>query len=269
MPTTGPGTAGGITRRAVMDGAGLVLVAGGDGTINEALEGIVGSRVPLGILPAGTANVLANEMDMPGAIEAAAARLAACVPCRIPVGRVCYPQGGARYFLLMAGSGLDARVVYQVSGPLKAKFGKIAYWIAGFSLAGRVLDEFEVRVEGRLYTCSFALVSKVRNYGGDLEIARDTSLFDDRFEVVLFAGRNSVRYVKYLLGVALKRVGGMRGVTVLRARRVELAPAPGGRVHLQVDGEFAGRLPVALEVVPDALTLLIPPGYASRFGRTV
>ncbi|MCL4402010.1 MAG: hypothetical protein M1436_05010, partial [Acidobacteria bacterium] len=161
-----------------------------------------------------------------------------------------------------AGAGLDARIVYNLSLPLKAKIGKIAYWIAGFSLGGRKLEEFGVRACGIQAHASFALVSKVRNYGGTFEIARDTSLFDDRFEVVLFAGRSSVRYIKYLLGVALARVSGMRGVTVLRACRVELEAPADRRVYLQVDGELAGRLPAVIEVVPDALTLLVPPGYA-------
>lgn len=266
VPTMGPGTAADLAREAAGSGASMVVVAGGDGTINEVLPGLVHTPVPLAILPAGTANVLATEMGLPDRLDAAAARLADCVPCRIPVGRVRYHGSDLppRYFLLMAGAGVDARVVYRVSVPLKARVGKIAYWIAGFSLAGRTLDEFEVTADGRTHVCSFALVSKVRNYGGDFQIARDTSLFDNRFEVVLFAGRSSFRYLKYLAGVALKRVSGLRGVTVLRAAEVKLAGAAGRRIHIQVDGESAGCLPATVEVVPEALTLLVPPTYAGR-----
>jgi diacylglycerol kinase family enzyme len=115
-----------------------------------------------------------------------------------------------------------------------------------------------------MHRCSFALISKVRNYGGDFEIARDTSLLDDRFEVVLFEGRNSWRYLKYLTAVALKRLRGTNGVTVLRARKVCLSGSQDPRVHIQVDGEYAGLLPGSVEIVPDALTLLIPPGYLDR-----
>ena len=247
-------------------GAHLIVAAGGDGTINEVLEGMVHTPLPLGILPAGTANVLANEVKLPGRMERAAARLGDSVPCRIPVGRVRYPDGSVRHFLLMAGAGLDARVVYAVSGPLKNKVGKLAYWAAGFALAASRLEQFRACVDGRTYPCSFALVSKVRNYGGNFEIARDTSLFDDRFEVVLFTGRHAIAYVRYLAGVALRRVYGMRGVTVLRAREVMLDAPPDSRVYLQVDGEFAGRLPVRIETVPDAVTLLVPREYAVRFG---
>jgi len=264
-PTTGPQTAGTMAREYVSKGAELVLAAGGDGTINEVAEGLVGTEVPLGILPGGTANVLATEMKLGSRLERVAARLAHCRPCRIPVGHVTC-EGGAvsRHFLLMAGVGLDAHIVYRVSGPLKAATGKFAYWVAGWSLLGRRLAEFPVEVNGQRRTCSFALASKVRNYGGDFEIARDVSLFDDRFEVVLFEGRSTLPYVKYFGGLMLNRLNGMRGVTVIRAQCLRLLAPEDRRVYMQIDGEFAGHLPAEIHIVPDALTLLVPPEYPGQ-----
>ena len=101
----------------------------------------------------------------------------------------------------------------------------------------------------------------MRNYGGDFEIARQVSLFDDSFEVVLFEGRSSVRYVKYFTGLMLNRVEGMQGVTVLREKCLQLTSTGGQRVYVQIDGEFAGHLPAHVRIVPDALTLLVPPEY--------
>ena len=249
-------------------GADLVLAAGGDGTVNEVAEGLVHSKVPLGILPAGTANVLATEMKLGSGLERVAARLGECRPYRIPVGHLTCEHGSvSRYFLLMAGIGLDAHIVYNVSAPLKARTGKFAYWVAGWSLLGRSLPEFEVEVGGQKRQCSFLLASKVRNYGGDFEIARDVSLFDDQFEVILFEGRSSLRYVKYFTGVMLNRVRGLSGVTVLRARCLKLPASEDQRVYVQIDGEFAGHLPAELRIVPDALTLLIPPEYEHRHNR--
>ncbi len=224
------------------------------------------TEVPLGILPAGTANVLAMETGMSTNMERAARELAGFRAERICAGRLHFSNGGegVRHFLLMAGTGLDAHIVYHLSTPLKNKLGKGAYWIAGFSLVGRSLPEFTVKADGREYCCSFALVSRVRNYGGDLEIARGISLFDDCFEVVLFSGRSSFRYLKYFAGVLLNRLNGMRGVTVLRATRVCFSPAADARVYIQIDGEFAGRLPGSVEIVPDALTLLLPPAYKEK-----
>jgi diacylglycerol kinase (ATP) len=269
VPTQGPGTAGAIARQSIAGGAELILAAGGDGTINEIAEGVAFSDVPLGILPAGTANVLANEMGLGSSIEAAAANLRACVPTRISMGRVqCVNgSGDTRLFLLMAGVGLDARIVYNINLPLKARLGKLAYWLAGFSLVGRDLDEFEVLVEGRRVSCAFALISKVRNYGGDLEIAQNVSLLDDRFEVVLFEGRNSFRFLTYLARVAVRRLTGVPGISLIRSGSVCLPAAAGPRVHIQVDGEYAGHLPASVEIVPEALTLLIPEAYVKKYGN--
>jgi diacylglycerol kinase family enzyme len=261
-PTTGPRTAAAIAREFTGDGADLVLVAGGDGTINEVAEGLVHTAVPLGILPAGTANVLASEMKLTSRLERAAERLRDSRPHRISVGHLTCENGKvSRHFLMMAGIGLDAHVVYRVSAPLKARAGKAAYWVAGWSLLGRRLAEFQVEVNGRQRMCSFALASKVRNYGGDFEIARQVSLFDDSFEVVLFEGHSSLRYVKYFTGLVLNRVEGMRGVTVLREKCLKLSSPADQRVYVQIDGEFAGHLPAQLMIVPDALTLLVPPEY--------
>jgi diacylglycerol kinase family enzyme len=163
----------------------------------------------------------------------------------------------------MAGIGLDAHIVYRVNAALKARAGKFAYWIAGWSLLGRRLSEFEVEVDGRKHTCSFVLVSKVRNYGGDFSIARSVSLLDNQFEVVLFEGRSTLRYVKYFAGLAFNRISGMKGVTVLRASRVVASAPHDSRVYVQIDGEYAGHLPAEISIVPDALTLMLRSEYGS------
>lgn len=261
-PTTGPGTAGAIAREHIAKGADLIVAAGGDGTINEVVEGMVHSRVPLAILPAGTANVLAMEMRLGGNLERAAERLQECQPRRIAAGRLICEGGRVdRHFMLMAGIGLDAHIVYNVNAAIKARVGKLAYWLAGWSLLGRRLGQFTVEAAGKRRDCSFALVSKVRNYGGDFEIARSVTLMDDEFELVLLSGRNTLRYVKYFAGMLLNNLAGMKGATVLRASRVSISSPDDPAIYIQIDGEFAGRLPAEIRIVPDALTLLVPPAY--------
>ena len=265
VATTGPGTAPAITRRCMKDGADLILVAGGDGTINEVVNGMIYSNVPLGILPAGTANVLATELAIGKRPETAARALPECVPERIAAGRIVNhlsPEG--RHFLLMAGVGLDAHIVYRITAGMKATLGKAAYWAGGFSQLGRRFPEFAVEVDGASYRASFALVARVRNYGGDLEIAPRISLFEDEFEVVLFSGQSSFVYLKYMLGVVTRRIEGMQGVTIVRARKVSCSGPEDTAIHAQVDGEYAGRLPLNIEIQPDALTLLVPPEFRKR-----
>lgn len=261
IPTNGPRNAGTLAARAIDNGADLIVVAGGDGTINEAAEGISGTEIPLGILPAGTANVLACELGVRGNLRRAAEDLLSYPAERISTGRVYSRDEDPRTFLLMAGAGLDAYIVYSLSVNLKRRFGKFAYWLAGFRQFGRRFAEFSVRANGREYRSSFALISKVRNYGGDLEIAPSVSLLDDEFEVVLFQGSQSWRYIAYLAAVAAKLHMKMRGVTIFRATELELRRSGDDRVFMQVDGEFAGHLPARVEIVPASLTLLIPPRY--------
>jgi diacylglycerol kinase (ATP) len=260
--TNGPNTAGAIARKCIEAGSDLIIAAGGDGTINEVVEGMSGSQVPLGILPGGTANVLANEIGLNGGLERAAARLLLCEKRRVPVGRL--DQNGGRTgrnFLLMAGVGLDAHIVLGVDPVLKARFGKLAYWAAGMPHFLRKLEVFEVEIDGTTHLCSFALITKVRNYGGDFEIAQQVRVDHEEFEVVLFEGDNPWRYMVYLTGVALRQAERLPGVRVMRATDVKMAPIDEDPVHLQVDGEYAGLLPARVSVVPDALTLLLPGAY--------
>ena len=126
------------------------MAAGGDGTINEVVEGMVHSDVPLAILPGGTANVLATEMKLGGRLDRAAERLEECLPQRVPLGRLACDGGRVvRHFLLMAGIGLDAHIVNHVDTALKARIGKLAYWVAGWSLLGKRLAQFHVELNGR------------------------------------------------------------------------------------------------------------------------
>lgn len=253
LPTSAPGEAGSLVREAIRQGADLVLVLGGDGTVNEVVQGLAHSPVPLGILPGGTANVLAMELGLGSGSEKAARKLAAFEPRPVALGRIT-GSFGSRYFLLMAGAGLDANIVYEVSAGLKKATGKLAYWAAGLSRFIKTVEQLEVRVDQRTYPCGFALISRVRNYGGDLEIASGASLHDDHFEVVLFEGSNPLRYAWYMLNVAAKRVQRMSGVHVMQATHVEILTA----TPVQIDGEYLGRQAVSIEIVPGALQLLLP-----------
>jgi diacylglycerol kinase (ATP) len=258
LPTSAPGHADSLAREAVRQGADLVLVLGGDGTVNEVVQGLIGSNVPLGVLPGGTANVLARELGLGSRLEAAAKMLATFEPRPVALGRIT-GSFGSRYFLLMAGAGLDANIVYEVSAGLKNAAGKLAYWVAGFSQFFKRVDQLDVSVDDVTHTCGFALISRVRNYGGDLEIASGASLHDDHFEVVLFEGSNPLRYAWYMLNVAARRVQRIRGVHVLRTRQVDiLTQAP-----VQIDGEYLGRQTVSIEIIPGALQLLLPPRLVS------
>ena len=162
---------------------------------------MVGMRNALALLPAGTANVLAVELGIGADMARAAKNLARLVPARIAVGLIENDQE-QRHFLLMAGAGLDALIVYNIDAKLKAAIGKVAYWIGGFGQVGRSLPGFEVRTNGEEVRCSFALASRVKNYGGDLWIARNASLIGTISSWYCSRAAHSLPYLKYLLGVS-------------------------------------------------------------------
>ncbi len=242
-------------------GAEVVLVAGGDGTINEALNGLMGSGVVLGALPGGTANVLCRELGFGAKWELAARRLCRAVPTPVRVGIVETASGARRCFLCMAGAGLDAAIVRKVDPDLKHQAGKLAYYAASFSFIGKRLAEFDAVSECGAGRYSFLLASRVRNYGGDLEIARGASLRRQDFEVVAFEGSSSLRYLKYFTGVLMGRLAGMSGVAICGAVTVELRPAGDRPVFVQVDGELAGELPARIRIADTPIRLLMPQEY--------
>lgn len=262
VPTEGPQTAGCLVSQCIAKGAGMILVAGGDGTINEAVAGVAGTDVPFGILPFGTANVLSNELRMGNNPVRATELLKHCTPVPVSLGRM-ISDSGQRLFLCMAGAGLDARIVRIVNPKVKSILGKYAYWLYAFEQVGRRLHQFRVRVCGREYTASFALISRVRNYGGDIEIAKRANLLEDHFAVVLCEGLTASRYLKYFAGVVFNTLDQMSGVHVLECTSVELEPIEGSKLDLHLDGEHVGFGAARYEIVEASIRLMIPAPYLS------
>ena len=263
LPTEGPGSATALARKACARGADLVLALGGDGTVNEVINGLAHTPVPLAVLPAGTANVLARELEIPLDPVRAAAMLPGLEPRRIALGRLS-TAAASRYFLLMCGAGLDARIVYTLNLRLKSYVGILSYWMAGLRQIGRRWETFDAEIDSQRQPCTFVLAARASRYGGGLRIARRAHLLAEEMDVVLIETRSSLRYLLYLAGAATGSLDRFSGVSLRRSRRVRMeGPAS---VHLQVDGEYAGRLPATVETAPDALTLLMPAGYIRSHG---
>jgi diacylglycerol kinase (ATP) len=248
----------------VKQGCTLILAAGGDGTINEAVNGMVGCDVPFGALPAGTANVLANEVGLSNRPDRAAAQLLHAVPTRIALGALDRPGHARRHFVLMAGVGLDARIVYELDLNLKAKLGKLAYWHGGIRQLGRPVPRFSIEVNGHKHVASFALITRVRNYGGDFEIARRVKLTEGDFEIVIFENNAWHDYLRFFGAVVTNRLYETPGVTVYRATEALLKTPDSDPIYVQADGEAVGNIPARILAIPDALTLLIPKRYAEK-----
>lgn len=240
LETRGRGSATELARTAKAD---LVLACGGDGTVNEVINGVAGTRTVVGVLPAGTANVLAVELGIPLDPVRAAKKAPEMTTRRVALGRVRCQGVEERYFALVCGAGLDAELMAGAEAVGKKRWGMLAYWLAGLRLLGRRWET--LRVDGR--ECTVALACRVRRIGGGLRVARESHLRDENMELVLFPSRSAWRYVGYVVESVAGRT--QPGVVT---RRVEMT----GEGRVQVDGEVVGRLPAVVEVVPDAVTLL-------------
>ncbi|HEX6182374.1 MAG TPA: diacylglycerol kinase family protein [Pyrinomonadaceae bacterium] len=256
-PTAGPNDAARLAAEAAREGATDVVVRGGDGTVHEAIQGLVGTRARVLVWPAGTANVLARQLKLPRSASEAAGVFARGRSRRITLGAATSERTGERrYFFMLAGVGLDASVVGSVRPRLKRRLGEAAFWYAGLGhLAHWVPREFTVEVGGERLTATYAAVGKAPWYGGGLAITPRARLDSEEFEVCVINTRSRLRYLR-LLGHAMRGGApeGTPGVTFRRAARLRCV----GDVQVQADGELIGELPMTFEVVPEGLELIVP-----------
>jgi diacylglycerol kinase (ATP) len=272
--TKGPGEATEIAQRATIERRDLVVACGGDGTLNEVVNGLAGPshghRVSLALLPAGTANIFAKELRLPWDIPHAARRLVRGKVVDIALGLatpLLEPER-RKYFLSVAGAGPDGRIVYSIDLELKARLGILAYWWQGAREIFRYdYPHFRVVIGGQSSDASLAIVGRTKHYGGPFKITTLADLYENQFEVMTLSTRSGLRYLSYLPTLWLGKLRGTRGVFYSKTDSLVCEPLHGKPVHAQVDGEPLGRLPVEFKIVPGALKLLVPE-VASMNGRS-
>ncbi len=273
--TTAPGEATEIAKRATTDGRQLVIVCGGDGTINEVVNGLAGSqnshRVPLALLPAGTANVLAKELELSWDIPKAADQLASGKVREIALGLATpleQPEK-ARYFLSVAGAGPDGRITYAVDLELKARFGILAYWWQGArEVFNYKFHHFRVTGEGQSREVSLVIVGRTKHYGGPFKITTEADLFEDQFEFLGLTTQSGLKYLSYLPTLWMGDLRKEEGVYFWKSDRLVCESIDDKPIYAQVDGEPLARLPVEFRIVPRALRLLVPgPGTVATAAK--
>jgi len=247
--TKGPGEVLPITRRALEQGYETIVVAGGDGTTNEAINGLFGTGVPLGILPFGGSNVLARELRIPLHPVEAARVLGQKRLRKIDLGSV---QG--RYFSMMASCGYDAYAVSRTDGRIKKVLHRYAYIWAG--LKDFVLykpTEIEIDVDDGHFrdAGTFVVVGNAHLYGGSHEVTPFAEIDDGFLDVCIYQGKYQFGLARFAIGVLSKQHLNMRNVKYYRARKVRLSATK--PTLLQVDGDVLGELPMTVEIVPGAL----------------
>jgi diacylglycerol kinase (ATP) len=219
-----------------------VVAAGGDGTINEVANGLAGSVLPLGIIPLGTANVLAAELDLPTDADAIADVIAFGRPVKIFPG-----CANGRLFLMMAGIGFDARVVEGVDPGLKRMTGKGAYVASALgALARHRAGAYAIEIDGGACTAAAAIIAKGHFYGGRFVVAEAARLGEPLFQVALFAKGGRIDVLRCAAALAMGRIGALGDVRIVPAREVRVSGPAGEGV--QLDGDMVGALPFEASV---------------------
>jgi diacylglycerol kinase (ATP) len=250
--TRGPGDARRLAAEAAARGVACVVAAGGDGTIAEVAAGLMGSETALGILPFGTANVLALELGLPRDTEAAAQVIAAGHLRAIHPG-----SAGGRVFVQMVGAGFDAAVVHHLPPGLKRRIGKAAYvWQSGRELLRPALPPLRFAADdGPFEAATGLIVSKGRLYAGPHLVAPAASPLQPGFTLVI--QRGPARIGALLAGAALP-FGLMHRLPFIELRRCARVRLEGAGVPTQCDGDRGPDLPLTITDAARPLHVLLP-----------
>src|SRR5580698_5268615 len=262
--TTAPGDAQRFAAAAVVDGFNVIVAAGGDGTVNEVLNGIGDvpggfDRVRLGVLPLGTVNVFARELRIPLRLEHAWAMLRRAREMKIDLGRVDFMDDGKpakRYFVQLAGAGLDARAVELVSWKLKTHAGPIAYVVAGFQALAEKQSRISVSVNGQKVEGELVLLGNGKFYGGPFEIFPGAAMNDGLLDACVIPKLSLMTLLRLAPGFLLRRKLPEKRVGRVRAQKLELTSEPPAAFEL--DGEWVGYLPATFSVELKKLRVVVP-----------
>ena len=243
----------------VSDGYSAVVAMGGDGTINEVVHGLLdsGRDVPVGLIPLGTANVLARELGVPLDYKQACHVIAGGNTRRIDVGR-----DEKRHFVLMAGIGFDAEVVRIIEA---GRSGGISVFTYAMPILKTFWNynypRFSVEVDGRsLGEASGSMfISNVRRYTSPLVITNKAKVDDGELDVLIFRESGRLKMLKYTLGILLWRADWFSDVTYVTGKEIKITPLDKTKeLAYQIDGDLGGIAPQKFYVVPAALSVLVP-----------
>lgn len=265
------------TRNAIARGCDTILACGGDGTINDVLQALVGSTSALGVIPLGTANALAHDLGLPLSPVAAARAALTAVPRRIAAGKITYRDAsgnpGLRYFSVTAGVGVDAHLFYDLNTMVKGHAGMLAYYLKALRLwMTHKMEFFDVHFvtpkgEPASANVSELLAVRITNFGGILrQLAPGASLLRNDIRIVMFKTSNRWSYLRYVIRGMVGAKWKIPRIELEFVEKVTCQAAHSGedkseekpKIHVEADGELLGTLPSEISIVPDAFTILRP-----------
>jgi diacylglycerol kinase (ATP) len=251
--TSAPGDARAVAEAALREGFTTIVAAGGDGTVNEVVNGIAGTEVALGILPVGTMNVFAAELGLPGDLNEAWAIIQAG-----RIRRVDLLRANQQYFVQLAGVGLDAQVVQATSWNFKKNFGPLSYLISAAQIAARKPPRIFVEADDEVREGSFVLIGNGRYYGGTLAFFKDARIDDGKLDVLIFKNLAYLDIARYVANVFIGKHTDLPDVEYFQTKKAVVRSEE--EVPVEVDGELVGSLPVTFRISSRKLKVVVPVG---------
>ena len=242
-----------LARHAAAEGFERIVAAGGDGTINEIVNGIAGKKVALGLLPIGTMNVFATELGLPSN------DLRACweIIRQNRIRPIDLPSANGKHFVQLAGVGLDAQVVKETSRSFKRNFGPLSYLISAAQIASRQPPRLRIESENAVMEeGSFVLVGNGRLYGGRLPFFKQAVIDDGLLDVIVFKRLSYVEIIRYLQNVIFTPQITAPDVEYFQTKHLRVSSEE--EVPVEVDGELIGTCPVEFRIRSGGLRVLAP-----------
>lgn len=250
--TEGPGDAEAMAERAVEQGFEKIIAAGGDGTVNEVINGLTGSDAKLGLLPVGTMNVFATELGLPNNLDACWKIIQDGQTRSVDVGRA-----NDHYFIQLAGVGLDAQIVLETEKEFRKHFGPLSYLVVASQVAARKAPELKVELpEGKQLEGSFVLIGNGRHYGGPFVLFKEACIEDGLLDVLVFSKISHLDIMRYLQGFVFGDPATMKDLTYLQTPWLRVSSDE--KVPVEVDGELMGFVPVEVGFAEKKLQVLTP-----------
>jgi YegS/Rv2252/BmrU family lipid kinase len=247
-----PGDATLFARNAATKRYELIIAVGGDGTINEVVNGIVGKNIPLAILPNGGSNVLALELGIPLNIVDAAKRIDFRLKRKIDLGLI-----RDRYFIVMASCGYDAYAISKIDMKIKKILRRYAYILAGLKdLFGYHPRNIQLNMDNGKFVeeGTFVVISNAHFYAGPYQVTPYAKIDDGYLDLCIYQGKSQLGLIHFVFRVFWKQHLTLKNVKYFRVKQVELSSEK--RVLVQVDGDLLGQLPVKVEIFPKALDII-------------
>ena len=230
-----------------------IIVAGGDGSVNEAAKSIVNTGINLGIIPTGTANVIAKELNIPKNIKKAFG-----IILKQKKKKILLSKCNDFHFIFTCGIGFDGMIVHNTDLNLKKKIGKLAYFLSGLGILPNVhfLNKFQIEIDNKIFEAESIIINRTERYAGNFKLFKKADIFKDKFEILIFKKLSLQILINFWQRFALNKVRNTSNHFFIKGKKIKIKTK--NRIFTQIDGESVDFIPKTIEVTNDYVNFLIP-----------